>query len=388
MSISGSRVTPETALNYTAYFSAILQISQTIGSCPFILFERKGRARVPKVAHPVHHLLTKMANPYMNSYLWKEIMQHHALSWGNGYSFIQRDSYGLPSALWPMLPGCMSVKVEDDGRPIYVYRNPKTHNEDRYEWHEIFHLAAFGFDGLQGLSLIGLFRAAIGLGLTEQEFTERFFSNGANMSGILTHPTQLAEEARKGLESSIAKKVGGLQNAGKFLVLQEAMTFTPWTMPLKDAQFLELKMYSVQEMARITNMPTTKLKDYTKLTYSNAEQLQIEYRTDTIRPWAERWEIAVDTQLLTPEKQKKTFAQFDLNAIVRGDMKTESEAFKNGRYGGWYSANDVLEKQGDNPLDDDKVGNMIWMPTNMMDASNPVVPASTPPGNSEGSGDE
>jgi HK97 family phage portal protein len=121
-------------------------------------------------------------------------------------------------------------------------------------------------------------------------------------------------------------------------------------------------------MARILNIPVYKLKDYSHATYSNVEQLQIEYRTDTIRPWAERWESAINTQLLTPQQQEKAFAEFDLNAISRGDMATEYKAYHDGRYGGYLNANEIRTKLGYNPIVGD-VGEVYWMPTNMTDAA-------------------
>jgi hypothetical protein len=59
-------------------------------------------------------------------------------------------------------------------------------------------------------------------------------------------------------------------------------------------------------------------------------------------------------------------------AIARGDMKTEAEAYREGRYGGWLSANEIRGKQGLNPIENAEVGDRYWQPVNMVDAAAPA----------------
>jgi len=369
-STSGMLVTQETANNFTAYFSGVLQISQTIGSCPLHIFSRVGKGKEIHVHNELNTRLSMMANPYQDAYRWKEQMQHHALNWGNGYSWIQRDTNEQIIALWPMSPDCTSLRLNDNNVPEYVYR---AHGkpEKIYAWSDVFHLAGFGFDGLRGYSLLEIFQNAIGLGLAGQEFQGRFLANGAHIPGFFEHPKTLSDDAYERLKTELNSNYSGIVHAGKRPLLEEGTKYVPMNMPLKDAEFLGSRVFQIQEMARILNIPTPKLKEYSKLTYSNAEQLAIDYRTDTIRPWAERWEAAINFQLLTPEQQKTSFAEFDLNAIVRGDMKTEYAAYKEGRYGGWLNADEVRGRLGMNPMEDPEVGGRYWQPVNMVDAANP-----------------
>ncbi len=375
--IAANGMDGEKALTLTAYFSGVSQISQTMGSLPSTLFKRTGAGKKPYTALPLFSMLSKKVNPYLDTYRWKELTQHHAISWGNGYSFIERNGSEEPVGLWPMYPHLMRVVVADNGVPSYVYSNPRTKEEKSYAWSEIFHLAGFGFDGLTGYSLITLFREALSLGLSQQEYENRFIKGGLHLSGIFKKSGALSTKAHDRLVLDIQRQYAGVHKAGTFIVLEEDMDFEPLSMSLADAEFMTSRLFQVSEVARILNMPVYKLKDYTHATYSNVEQLQIEYKTDTIRPWAERWEIAIDTQLLTPKQQKTIFAEFDLNAISRGDMKTQFEAYRAGRYGGFMDANEIRNLIGLNPWPG-LAGTVVWMPTNMMDANNPVVPT---PGN-------
>lgn len=369
-STSGMLVNHDTANNFTAYFSGVMQIAQTIGSCPLHIYRREGKSKYENTSNELNSRLSIMATPYLDAYRWKELMQHHAISWGNGYSRIYRNRNQQIVALWPFRPDLMRVSAKDNGEPEYVFNHPKN-GERVYTYDEVFHLSGFGFDGYQGYSLLSLHKDAIGLGLAQQEFQNRFLANGAHIPGFFEHPKVFSEGAANRLREDLAKAYAGLTNTGKSPVLEEGLTYKPINMPLKDAEFLASRTFQIQEIARIVNIPTPKLKDYSKLTYSNAEQLAIEYRTDTIRPWAERWEAAINAQLLTPEQAKFSFAEFNLNAISRGDMKTEYASYREGRYGGWLNADEVRQMLGMNPLDDTEIGQRYWQPVNMTDAANP-----------------
>jgi HK97 family phage portal protein len=383
-SSSGASVTGSTAVNFAAFFSGVSQICQTIASCRTTLFKETGDfVKNPWKNHPVYSLLTRKSNDFMNAFTWKERMQYHAMIWGNGYSFIQRDGGLRPVALWPLNPDRVTPKITEieGGKPrlIYIYRD-KSGKSVEYAQNQVFHLTGFGFDSVRGYSLLEIARDTIGLGLSQQEFSGKFLSNGAHLGGILNVKKAIGEQAKKTLRDRFSDMYSGVANSGKFAVVEsEELSYTPLGMPLADAQFLESKIFQLGEIARILNISPYKLKDYSHATFSNIEHLGIEYATDTIRPWAERWEAAIDTQLLTDSEGAKGFAEFDLASIQRGDMKTMNEAFAVLRQNGIYNADQIRYKLGDNPIGG-RAGEIYWMPANMMDAGKePPEPPEEPP---------
>ena len=65
-------------------------------------------------------------------------------------------------------------------------------------------------------------------------------------------------------------------------------------MSLSDAQYLEIRKYSVTEVARIFGIPPHKLGDLERATFSNVEEAEHRsYVTGTLRRWMVRWEKAV-----------------------------------------------------------------------------------------------
>lgn len=367
------------ALAFSAYFSGVMQISQSIASIAFPLLKREGEMkRTPWREHPVYQLLNVRANPWCDSLKWRETAEMQCINFGNSYSQIVRDAYFRPREVYLLEPDRMQMDLKDSGEPVYIYRR-KAGGERVFGYQEVFHLRGFGPDPYQGFSVIELHREALNLGLRQQEFSNAFIENGVHTSGVATHPNQMSEPAHKRLKDSLNDTAAGARNAGKILIFEEGMTFQTMSMPLKDAEFLGSKVFQLQEVARILNMPPHKLKDLSHATFSNIEHQQIEYVTDTIRPWAERWERAVDTQLLTPIEHEKGFAQHDLNQLMRGDMKTMAETQQIGRYAGLLSGDEGRFNLGMNPMENEKVGKRVWQPVNMIDAASDqasgIVPA-------------
>jgi hypothetical protein len=66
-------------------------------------------------------------------------------------------------------------------------------------------------------------------------------------------------------------------------------------------------------------------------------------------------------------------------------MKTQNEAYNAARNGGWMNADEIRYKQSMNPIEDEKVGKIYWMPSNMTEAGkeppepkDPVAPVLPP----------
>ena len=62
-----------------------------------------------------------------------------------------------------------------------------------FQKYEILHIAGLGFDGIQGLSPIGMAKNTLGAGLACDEYTARFFANDATPSGVFEHPGTLGK---------------------------------------------------------------------------------------------------------------------------------------------------------------------------------------------------
>jgi HK97 family phage portal protein len=102
---TGVAVDEFSALNYSAVFAAVGLISSQVGNLPLVLYRKVGEGGKERFdRHPLYRLIHDRPNPDMSSFVFRETLQAHILTWGNGYAEIQRDGAGRPAAFWPITP--------------------------------------------------------------------------------------------------------------------------------------------------------------------------------------------------------------------------------------------------------------------------------------------
>jgi HK97 family phage portal protein len=366
---TGLAVNEYTALNYSAFFGAVALISSQVAAPPLILYKRLtagGKDRLPK--HSLYWLLHDEPNPEMSSFVFRESMTAHAITWGNGYAEIERDGADRPKALWPLTPNRVTPMRDRNKNLVYEVQNPDGGKPTYLPMRNMLHLPGLGFDGTMGYSVVSKARESIGLGLATERFGGSFFGNGATFGGILKHPGKLSDNAKKHLVDQIETKHQGLSRAHRFLLLQEAMDYVQTGVPPEAAQFLQTREFQIIEICRWLMLPPHKLRDLSRATFSNIEQQAIEFVTDTLRPWFVRWEQEINRKLILPLEQGIQFAEHLVDSLLRGDIASRYAAYAVGRQWGWLSADDVREKENLNPLGGGD-GAIYLVPTNMAPAN-------------------
>lgn len=84
-----------------------------------------------------------------------------------------------------------------------------------------------------------------------------------------------------------------------------------------------------------------------KATFSNIEHQGIEFVTDTIMPWLVRWEQAISRDLIVQDNT--FFAEFLIDALLRGDTSSRYEAYASAITNGWMTRNEARIKENMNP---------------------------------------
>lgn len=359
---TGVTVNETTAMNYTTVYACVKVISESIASLPLIVYERLDRGKTRAKDHPLYSVLHDLANPYMTSFVLRETLQNHLLTYGNAYCEIQRNNGGDVIALWPMLPDRTQPHIEGD-RKYYV--TTVAGKEITLSVDKVLHIPGLGYDGLKGYSPIKMAMEAIGLGLAAEEFGANFYANGMNVGGIAEHPGKLTDQASKNLRESINKTYSGLGNAYRVLLLEEGMKFQKVSITPNEGQFLETRKFQKAEIAGFYRVPPHMIGDLERATFSNIEHQSLEFVQHTLRPWLVRWEQAILTQLFTPLERRAYFAEFLVDGLLRGDLKSRYEAYAIARSNGWMSADDIRETENMNPLPDGK-GEIYLVPLNMV----------------------
>lgn len=368
---TGVSVTTQGSLQTSAVFACVRILAETVGSLPLIVYERQARGRRRARDFYLYDLLHDAPNPLMTAVEFREALQGHLALWGNAYAEIEYDRAGRITALWPLRPDHMLQNTIVDGRRLYQYQAPDG-GLVRLTGDRVWHLRGLGSDGLNGYSPIALHRRSVELARAAEEFGARFFGNDARPGVVLRHPGHLGEQAMANLRASWTEAHGGLSRAHRVAILEEGMDITEVGIPPQDAQYLELRRFQVEEIARIYRIPPHMLADLSRATFSNIEHQGIEFVEHTMRPWFVRWEQSISHNLMLSAERERYYAEFLVDALLRGDTASRYQAYAQGRQNGWLSANDIRELENMNPVEG---GDQYLVPLNMVPVSAAATPA-------------
>lgn len=375
---SGVRVTPESSLKYAAVLACVRVLAESVASLPLMVYERQAEDTRRKANNfYLYRLLHDKPNPELTSFEWREILMAHLLLWGNAYCEIEYNGRGQPTGLWPLMPNAMLEIKRRDGMLEYKYQLPNGSGKTFAAW-QLLHIRGLGLDGLAGMSPIGMARQAVGLGLAAEEFGSKFFGNGANMSGVLSHPGVMGDEAFDRLKEQWDSLYSGLNNAQRTAILEEGMQYERIGIPPEDAQFLETRKFQTSEIARIYRVPPHMIGDLERATFSNIEHQSLEFVMHSLRPWLVRWEQAISERLMTKRERSRYYPEFLITGLLRGDSAARSAYYTSMFNIGAMSQNDIRRAENLNPVPS---GDEYYVPLNMIPASQAGLPAiSSEPG--------
>lgn len=339
---SGAVVTEETALQHAAVWSCVDFISSTLAQLPVQLYQtEKGNA--VRVRSPLAELVRSEPNVQMTAFRLLQMMEAQVLLYGNAYAWIERNNSFQPTAIWPLNPGKCKPHI-DSGELLYrVERDGVTALD--VPAMDVLHVPGLGVCGIEGMSVIRYARETIGLGMAATEFGAAFFGDGANPRMAVTHPGELGPEAAERLATQFDKTYGGIGNAMKTLVLDEGMKMERMSIPPDEAQFIETRKMNRGEIAGLFRVPPMFIGDFERATWSNAEQSDIFVAKYTLASWIRRWEDEFNRKLLSQRQKAQGFYfQFNLNALLRGDIKARSEFYRVMK-DGVMTPNEIREKE-------------------------------------------
>lgn len=380
---TGSLVTPETAMRVSAVFACVRIIAQSVAVLPFTLYTVSGAGRIKAVDHPLFNVLTKRPNSWQTAYEFFLMQQAHLCLRGNAYARIVIAPTGNVEALLPLHPDRVRVYRLLNGRLRYEVRDPLSNTTESVLQEEMLHVRGLTLDGLVGMSPIAVARETIGGALGTQDHANRLFANGARPGGILTVPGKLSDAAAKRVKEDWQQKFTG-PNAHRIAVFEDGMAWQPMSMTPEDAQFLQTRQFQVLDIARIFGVPPHKLGELSRSTHSNIEHQGMEFVTDTLMPWLVAWEQAVGRDLMTAPEQDVYHAEFQVDALLRGDTASRYAAYAVGRQWGWLNADEIRKREGMDPIGG-LAGDAYLRPLNMVDASIPATipaPGTTAPAGS------
>ena len=325
-------VTEKRALGLATVWSCLNVRSRTMASLPCnVMIEENGEKRV-LTDHPVYWLLSQQPNKYMSAANMALTSMIHSDGWGNSVLGINRDSRNRPSSFDLICPGEWSC-VKYQGEAWYKI------NGEMYPSSEVLHYRWFSLDGLMGISPIRQNQITMGKGFKQARYSATAL--GDRPPGFLTYEGNLTPEQRALNQKSWQED----RRAGKVPLLSGKWGYNTTMIAPGDAEYIQTADLNDQQICGIYQMPPAFVQNYQRMTWNNAEQVDLIYAKHTITPICTVIEKENNMKLFTAKEQKSIYTKHNMNGLLRGDAAARAAFYTAMRNIGGMNGNEIRDRE-------------------------------------------
>jgi len=346
---NGVVINEQTAIGLSALNMGIRIIAQDVGKLQPFLYKEVGVQREKAIDNPIYNLLLNEPNSEMTRPVFFETLMHHALLHNFCVAEIERNNAGVPIGLHPIHPG--NIEIDRDEANQLVYRIKLGSSVTELTSNDVIHIPGCSSNGLgQGSSLLKIAKETLAFGINTQRHGNAFFANACRPSGVINAPGEINEIARENLRKSWQYLHSGVENNGKVAILEEGLTFTPFTQTNEQTQYVEILKYFTYLVSQLLCIPPSKINSLEKATWGNLETLQAEYLSSCLTPWLVKFEQEFEKKLLSKEDKASHYIEFDTTTLLRADIASRYAAYNVALTSGFLTKNEIRAIENYGPM--------------------------------------
>jgi HK97 family phage portal protein len=182
--------------------------------------------------------------------------------------------------------------------------------------------------------------------MSMQQFANSLYDNGVNPSGAIELDNVMKPEARQALMENFQRSWGGSRNAAKALILDGGMKWKQISINPEDAEFLDSRRFTVEELARLFGVPPPVIGDLTNGTFTNSETVLRWFAQATLSYWIRKVESEFQRSVFTNGTRR---LEIDLSGLLRGAPQERWAAWKIAVDARILDPDEVRAEEGFNP---------------------------------------
>lgn len=350
--------TPKDKLSEATYFACLKILAESLGKLPLKMYQNTEKGIVKSDKMDLYNILKLRPNPYMTSTVFWSTVEMNRNHYGNAYVWCRFQGPQLKD-LWIMPSQDVTVIVDDQGvlgtkdKIWYRYNDRHTGKIYTFASDEVMHFKTSStFDGLIGMPVRDILKTTVDGALESQKFMNNLYKTGLTGKAVLEYTGDLNQEARERLIKGFEQFANGSKNAGKIIPVPLGMKLVPLNIKLTDSQFFELKKYTALQIAAAFGIKPNQLNDYEKSSYASAEAQNLAFYVDTLLYILKQYEEEITYKILSSQLiNQGYFFKFNVNVILRADIKTQMDSLSTAVQNGIMKPNEARDYL-DMPADD------------------------------------
>jgi HK97 family phage portal protein len=362
-------------LGLSAAWACVNLLAGTIASLPLYVYRTRDGRRDVAPDHPLYRVLHDSPNADQTSLDYWEFVAACLELKGNGFSEVDRRGDGSVIALGvPIPPDFVQVRRSGNGNLEYVVTKEgkqRTVPQDR-----MLHIRGFGGSPLGGLSTLAFGRSVFGSALAVERAASQTFRQGARSVGAFISDKQLNAEQMNQANERVADKYLEAVSQGRPLILNNGFQWHALSINPDDAQMLESRGFSVEEVCRMFGVPPFMIGHTEKSTSwgTGLEQQTLGFQKFTLRRRLKRIEQALEKQLLTfRDRLDGISIEFNLEGLLRADSKARADFYGKMTQIGAMTINEVRGLENLPPVEGGDVPRMQMQNVPITDAGNDLA---------------
>ena len=330
---SGMAVNANSAMSIASVHACVRVISDAISGLSFKLYFDDGTNKRQVVAHYSNYVLNE-PNPYQTKFDFMTFMTAQLVLKGNAYAFIKRDERFIATAIHPIVSDTVSAYMMD-GELFYRVNAPGFPSVIPAS--DMLHFKGLSTDNvLVGKSPIVMHAETLGIDLAAIKSSAAVYKNGT-LKFLLKSVSKIDQAQAAPLRKSLDDVIEGNQRSA---VLPHGVEMEKLSMTPEEAQYIQARQFSAEEIARIFGVPASMIgaKDGIK---SSVEQEYQDFYSRTLMSYCINIEQELRRKLLTENDKTFYYFKFNFNSLLRASANDRADFYNKGIRGGWLSPNEA-----------------------------------------------
>lgn len=355
----------DAAMRITTVYRCVRLIADTIATLPIHVKRRMpDGSRVTVYDHPVARLLQSPSPLYARIDFLRSLISAEELA-GNSFAYIaERDALGYPTRLDHYQPS--EVRVMKGSNDVFYHIAPLGVIVPS---RDVIHFKGYAPDGIEGKSPIALLRDEMENCANATACSKELYKRDLRTAGVFSTDHKLGPEGIKNLFKSLGAMVRKAKTSAAPIILEEGLKYSPIQLSPEDAQFVAMKLLSIDQVAVAFGVPPHKAGDLTRGTYSNNEQANIEFYNDCLRPRAEHIKEELNRKLFLESERAEYYIDIDFHGLLRADTAARKDYYTAMFNIGVMSSNDIRALED---LPAYEGGDKYYVPVNLAPANGEV----------------